>query len=109
MFVQLPAAAELLRHEVNYLFRHDLIFSSKDFVQMNHHYETEMDVTQTLRLGALLAWGVARGKFSGASFRRLLNVSSAAQKIKTLYRQFPEDPVQFDSWVADVEPLWAIT
>jgi flavin-dependent dehydrogenase len=107
MFVQLPAAAELSRREVNYLFHHDLIFSSKDFVQMNLNYETEMDTPQTVRLAALLGWGMLRGEFSPASFRQLLSVSSTAQRIKKLYSQFPAEPVRFGAWVAEVEPLWA--
>ena len=106
MFVQLPAAAELSRHEVNFLFHNDLIFSSEDFRQMNLHYETEMDLGKTISMGAKLLWGAARGHFSMDSFRRLLDVSSTAGKIKTLYQQFPESPVEFEAWLAKARALW---
>jgi flavin-dependent dehydrogenase len=106
MFLQLPAAAELSRREVDFLFHHDLIFSSKDFEQMNLHYETEMDLGSTIAMASKLLWGVASGGFSLASLRRLLAVSSAAAKIKEIYRQFPESPAGFDAWLARVKPLW---
>ncbi len=106
MFVQLPAAAELSRREVNYLFHNDLIFSSEDFRQMNLHYATEMDPSQTLVMGTKLLWGVISGRFSLASLRRLLHVSSTAAKIRALYEHFPEDPAKFEAWVAEARPLW---
>ncbi|MBU1878180.1 MAG: NAD(P)/FAD-dependent oxidoreductase, partial [Chloroflexi bacterium] len=78
MFVQLPAAAELSRREVDYLFYHDLIFSGEDFRQMNLYYETKMSLGQTISMGLKLLAGVLTGGFSFASFQRLLAVSSAA-------------------------------
>ena len=106
MFVQLPAAAELSRPEVNYLFHSELIFGSEDFEQMNLHYETEMDLGKTVSMASKLLWGVARGRFSSASLRRLLTVSSTAAKIKELYQQFPESPAGFDAWRAQAQLLW---
>ncbi|MGD8623926.1 MAG: NAD(P)/FAD-dependent oxidoreductase [Anaerolineae bacterium] len=106
LFVQLPAAAELSRREVDFLFHNDLIFSGEDFRQMNLHYATEMDLAGTLSLAAKLLWGMARGRFSAASLRRLLAVSSTAAKIRGHYEQFPDDPADFDAWVAAARPLW---
>jgi digeranylgeranylglycerophospholipid reductase len=106
MFVQLPAAAELSRREVDFMFHNDLIFSSEDFEGMNRHYATEMDLGKTLSLAARLSWGVVSGRFSAASFKRLLDVSSRAAKIRDLYERFPEDPAAFETWWAQVRPLW---
>ncbi|HSR33328.1 MAG TPA: NAD(P)/FAD-dependent oxidoreductase [Anaerolineae bacterium] len=109
MFVQLPAAAELSRREVDFLFHNDLIFSGEDFRQMNLHYETKMDMGKTASMVAKLLWGVARGRFSMDSFRRLLDVSSTAGKIKALYQQFPESPSEFEAWLAKARTLWGET
>jgi flavin-dependent dehydrogenase len=106
MFVQLPAAAELSRREVDYLFHNDLVFSSRDFEQMNLHYETEMDMGQLVSMGSKLLWGVVRGRFSSASLKKLLAVSSTADKMKKLYRQFPADPAALEAWLARAKPLW---
>jgi len=106
MFVQLPAAAELSRREVDFLFHHGLIFSGEDFRQMNLNYETEMGLGQTVAMAAKLVGGVLSGRFSAASFRRLLGVSGMAAKIKALYRRFPEDPAEFPAWVREARGLW---
>ena len=106
MFVQLPAAAELSRREVDYLFHHDIIFSGEDFRQMNLNYENEMSLGQTISMALKLVGGVLSGQFSFASLKRLLGVSSTAAKIKTLYQRFPADPAQFQEWVAEARPLW---
>jgi flavin-dependent dehydrogenase len=107
MFVQLPAAAELSRSEVNFLFHNDLVFSSEDFRQMNLHYATEMDLPKTLTMATKLLWGVLGRRFSAGSLRRLLDVSSRADKIRKHYEQFPDHPAAFDKWVNEVRPLWA--
>lgn len=106
LFVQLPAAAELSRQEVDFLFHNDLIFSGEDFRQMNLNYETEMTTAGTLSMAVKLLWGVARGRFSMASLQRLLKVSSTAAKIKALYQRYPEDPALFEAWVGQARPLW---
>jgi digeranylgeranylglycerophospholipid reductase len=106
MFVQLPAAAELSRREVDFLFHHGLIFSARDFEQMNLHYETEMGLGQTVGMGLKLLGGVATGGFSWRSLKRLLAVSSQAAKIKAHYRQFPEDTAGFEAWVSAARSLW---
>jgi electron-transferring-flavoprotein dehydrogenase len=106
MFVQLPAAAELSRREVDFLFHSDLIFSSEDFEQMNLHYATEMSLGKTLTMGVKLLGGVVSGQFSWDSLKRLLDVSGQATKIRALYERFPEDPGEFDAWVAEADLLW---
>jgi hypothetical protein len=65
-----------------------------------------MGLGKTISMGAKLLWGVARGRFSMDSLRRLLDVSSRAGKIKALYRQFPESPVEFEAWLTEAKTLW---
>jgi hypothetical protein len=106
MFVQLPAAAELERREVDFLFHHGLVFSGEDFRQMNLNYETVMGLGQTVAMAAKLVGGVLSGQFSAASFRRLLGVSGTAAKMKALYQRFPEHPAEFPAWVEQARGLW---
>jgi digeranylgeranylglycerophospholipid reductase len=106
MFVQLPAAAELSRREVDFLFHSDLIFSSEEFEQMNLHYATEMSLGKTLAMGAKLLGGVLTGRFSWGSLQRLLDVSGRATKIRALYERYPEDPGAFEPWVSEAKSLW---
>lgn len=106
LFVQLPAAAELSRREVDFLFHRDVIFSGEDFRQMNLNYENEMGLGQTVSMALKLVGGVVGGRFSFASLKRLLGVSATAAKIKALYQRFPDDSAQFQTWVAEAKPLW---
>ncbi len=106
MFVQLPAAAELSRREVDYLFHQDIIFSSQDFRQMNLDYENETSPGQTAAMALKLVGGVLSGQFSFASLKRLLGVSATAAKIKAHYQRFPADPARFQEWVAEAKRLW---
>jgi digeranylgeranylglycerophospholipid reductase len=106
MFVQLPAAAGLSRREVDFLFHQDLIFSSRDFEQMNLNYATEMNSGQMLAMATKLVGGVLGGQFSWSSFRRLLDVSNRAGKIRSLYERFPQQPSGFEDWVVEARVLW---
>ena len=106
MFVQLPAAAGLSRREVDFLFHHNIIFSGEDLRQMNPDYETRLTPRDTAAMAARLAWGVASGRFSARSFKRLLDASSAAARIKAHYQRYPEDPGGFDAWVQEAKKLW---
>lgn len=76
------------------------------FFHMNLHYGTRMDLGTTVSMGSKLLWGVLSRRFLYASLKRLLAVSSTADKTKSLYRQFPESPYEFEPWLAQVRPLW---
>ena len=106
MLVLLPAAAELSRGEVDFLFHSDLIFSSDDFEQMNLHYATEMSLGKTLSMGVKLLGGALGGRFSWGSLKRLLDVSGRATKIRVLYERFPGEPAGFETWVGEARMLW---
>jgi len=56
-FAQLPATAELTRKDVNYLFRHNIIFSSADFEELNNNYEIVFSTGKLLKIGLILIWG----------------------------------------------------
>jgi len=106
LLAQLPAAAELSRRDVNYLFKQDIIFSGKDFTRMNRDFEVQRSTGEVLSLAAKLAWGVISGQFSAASLRALLGAMSVSGKLKAAYERYPETPAGFEAWVAGVRPLW---
>jgi digeranylgeranylglycerophospholipid reductase len=103
---QLPATAELSRSDVDWLFRHRLIFTRRDFEALNLHYEIPMDLAATLTMGLKMVGGVLGRGFSAQSLRRLLSVSGLASKIKKHYQQFPEDPAGFAEWERTACSLW---
>jgi digeranylgeranylglycerophospholipid reductase len=103
---QLPAAAELTRKDVNYLFRHNIIFSSADFEELNNNYEIVFTTAKLIKVGLTLLWGVITGQFAFASLKKFLNASGQAGKIKTHYLKFPEDPAGFEAWEIIASNLW---
>jgi digeranylgeranylglycerophospholipid reductase len=103
---QLPAAAELSRRDVDYLFHAGIIFTSSDFEELNLYYEIQMGFGKLLHTAVILIWGVITGKFSYASLKKFLGASSAAGKIKAHYLVYPENPEGFDSWSSKAAQLW---
>jgi flavin-dependent dehydrogenase len=106
LLAQLPAAAELSRRDVNYLFRQDIIFSGADFTRMNRDFEVQRSTGEVLSLAAKLVWGVISGQFSAASLKALLGAMSVSGKLRAAYERYPETPTGFETWVAEVRPLW---
>ena len=106
LLAQLPAAAELSRQDVNYLFRQDIIFSSEDFTQMNRDFEVRRSAGEVISLVTKLIWGVISGQFSAASLKALLRAMSVSGKLRAAYERYPETPAGFEAWVAEVHPLW---
>jgi len=105
-FAQLPATAELTRKDVNYLFRHNIIFSSADFEELNNNYEIVFSTGKLLKIGLILIWGVISGQFTAASLKKFLGASGQAGKIKAHYLKFPDNPEEFDAWRAEAARLW---
>lgn len=103
---QLPAVAELTRKDVNYLFKHNIIFSSADFEEMNFNYEIRMPSSKLIKIGAILLWGVLTGQFKAASLKTFLSASGKAGKLKALYLKYPQSPAGFRVWEAEALHLW---
>jgi flavin-dependent dehydrogenase len=103
---QLPAVAELTRKDVTYLFKHDIIFSSRDFEELNTNYEIVMGGGRLIKIGLMLLWGVITGQFAGKSLKKFLSASGKAGKIKTHYLKYPGDPGGFPAWVEEAKLLW---
>jgi hypothetical protein len=106
LLAQLPAAAELSRRDVNYLFEQDIIFSGEDFTQMNRDFQVQRSTGEVLSLAAKLVWGVVSGQFSAASLKALLGAMSVSGKLRAAYERYPGTPAGFEAWVAGVRPLW---
>jgi len=103
---QLPAAAELTRKDVIYLFKNNIIFSSKDFEELNTNYEIVMGTGTLLKIGLTLIWGVVTGQFAGGSLKKFLSASGKAGAVKAHYLKYPRNPERFPEWMAEAKKLW---
>ncbi len=103
---QLPAAAELEREDVNYLFKKGVIFSSADFEELNRNYEIEFTTGKLFKTALTLLWGVLTFQFSLESLRKFIKASSKAGKVKAHYLRYPKTSEGFEAWAETAQELW---
>jgi len=106
LFAQLPAAAELSRSDVNYLFSKDIIFSSFDFESMNKDFEVKMGLGRLISVAAKLIGGKMSGGLSKEGFKALLNAMGIAGKVRKHYERYPKTPKRFPAWEKKARELW---
>ena len=106
LLAQLPAAAELGRADINYLFKEDVIFSSYDFESMNRDFEVKLGPGRLLAVAAKLVKGRLGGGLSKGGFKALLDAMGAAGKVRAHYEAFPDDPDRFVAWARKARRLW---
>ncbi|MHA1448938.1 MAG: NAD(P)/FAD-dependent oxidoreductase [Candidatus Hodarchaeales archaeon] len=106
LFAQLPAAAELSRKDVNYLFKKGVIFSGKALTNMNKDFENPISFTEIISMAFKLLWGVTSRQFSFKSLRKLLGALSVSGAMRKHYERYPEDPDDFVPWVEKAAKLW---
>ncbi len=106
LFAQLPAAAELSRGDVNYLFKQDIIFSSFDFESMNADFEVKMGLGRLFSVAAKLIKGRIFGGLSKEGFKALLKAMGIAGKIRKHYEAYPKGPEDLPAWEKKAKKLW---
>jgi len=105
-YAQLPAAAELSRKDIDYLYRRRVIFAGEDFEELNATYELRLGPARLARMAWVLVSGVLAGRFSGSSLKRLLSATRKAGRLKKHYLRYPESPSGFPGWKAEALRLW---
>ncbi len=106
LFAQVPAAAELSRSDVNYLFKKNVIFWSFDFESMNRDFEVKMGLGRLIVVAAKLIGGRMTGGLSKEGFSALLSAMGAAGKIRKHYEAYPKNPAGLAAWEAQAKKLW---
>ncbi len=107
LLAQIPGAAGLSPGEQQYLFRKDIIFSSRELEEINRDYALSVSPANLARMGTLLAWGLLSRQFSLKSLRALLGSIAVSGKIARHYRSYPPAPEGFPAWKRRAEQLWA--
>jgi len=105
-FAQLPAAAELSRTDVDFLYHQGIIFSGRDFEELNEQYEVRMGPGKLLRTAAVMLWGAITGQFGFNSLKILALVSRQADALKQHFQNYPEHPSGYAAWKQKALALW---
>ncbi len=106
MLAQIPAAANTTKKEMEYLFKHDVIFSAADFEGMNRNYELLIPFGKLLRIVGVLLWGLVSGNYSWKNFKGLIGSLGIAGKLRKHYEAYPEHPTEFSTWTETASTLW---
>ncbi|TFH31404.1 MAG: hypothetical protein E4G98_00070 [Promethearchaeota archaeon] len=106
MLAQIPAAANTTKKEMEYLFKHDVIFSALDFEGMNRNYELQIPFRKLLRIVSVLVWGLVTGRYSWKNFKGLIGSLGIAGKLRKHYEAYPDHPTNFPTWTRIASVLW---
>ena len=106
MRAQIPAAANTTKKEMTYLFKHDVIFSSTDFTEMNRDFELKLSFRKVLKIASVLIWGILSRNYSWKNFKSLLKSMGTSGKVRQHYENYPQSPEEFNEWVKEAEKLW---
>jgi flavin-dependent dehydrogenase len=106
LLAQIPGAANTTEKDVNYMFKHNFIFSGRDFTSMWENLELKISFGRMLKIIALFLWGLITNQFSKKALSTMLKYMKISGKIRKHYEQFPEYINEFENWVDYAEDLW---
>jgi flavin-dependent dehydrogenase len=104
---QIPEAANMSANDVNFLFKKDIIFSSKDFEDMNKYYELKIDAKRMRKIISKLLGGFLTGKLSGKAIKSMINSMKISGLIREHYEKFPDKLLLFPEWMEKADKLWS--
>ena len=107
LLAQIPVAANTTKKEMEYLFKNNIIFSGKDFEDMNHDHELHIGFGRMIKIVAVFVWGLVTRQFSRVTLHSMLKYMKISDKIRKHYEKFPEKLEYFNEWVQKAEELWA--
>jgi flavin-dependent dehydrogenase len=103
---QIPGAANTTEKDVSYMFKHNFIFSGRDFTSMWENLELEISFGRMLKIIGLFLWGLITKQFSKKALSTMLKYMKISGKIRKHYEQFPVNINEFENWVENAENLW---
>ena len=107
LLAQIPGAANTTKKDVTYMFKHNFIFSGRDFTSMWEKLELEISFGRMIKIVGLFLWGLLIKQFSKKALSTMLKYMKISGKIRNHYEQFPENVNKFGEWVETAEDLWS--
>lgn len=100
----LTGAASMNCEENEYFFAHDIVFSQKTFAGLENGINfTPKEIAHMLHY---IAQGMARGKITTATMKKLASALANGVEINSLYSDYPTYPENFDEWCKKADILW---
>jgi flavin-dependent dehydrogenase len=96
----------LPRPDVDYLYKHGIIFSARDQEYLNLHYEFDLPPERWAEVCAQLETGVSDGGFSAESLALMKSVYDLSSSVKAHYAAYPETPAGLPAWEETFRAFW---
>jgi flavin-dependent dehydrogenase len=106
LLAQIPGAANTTKKDVSYMFKHNFIFSGRDFTSMWEKLELQISFGRMLKIIGLFLWGLITKQFSKKALSAMLKYMKISGKIRKHYEYFPVNVNEFENWVEIAEDLW---
>ncbi len=106
LMTTLIGAVDCTREEMDYEFKHSIVFDNEIMTRMNRLFANKMTVGESLSTVAKVLGGVICGKIKPRTISQLLASIIDAGKIKKHYQKFPACPDNFDRWKQKSDKLW---
>ena len=91
---------------MEYLFKKDIIFSGRDFEDMNKFNELRIGLRRFIKMVLIFLWGLLTRQFSRKTISSMLKYMKISNNIRRQYEKFPENINEFNEWVQSTEELW---
>jgi digeranylgeranylglycerophospholipid reductase len=96
----------LPRPDVDYLYRHAIIFSAHDQTYLNRNYELDLPPDRWAAICTQLETDVKEGKFSSQSLQMMKSLHDFSIRLKAHYLAYPETPAGLPAWWETTRSLW---
>jgi len=96
----------LPKHEVDYLYQHQIIFCQKDYEYLNLNYELDLPPDRWEAICQQLKKGVLDGAFSEQSLQLMNTLYGYSNQLKAHYLAYPATPEGLPGWRTTAERLW---
>ena len=96
----------LPRPDVDFLYRHGIIFSSHDYDYLNFNYELDLPPERWADINTRLEEGIRAGKFSRPSLELMNTLYAFSTRLKAHYLQYPASPQGLPAWWGVTQALW---
>ena len=96
----------LPRPDVDYLYRHGILFSTHDYDYLNFNYELDLPPDRWAVICAQLEKGIRAGEFSPDSLQLMKNLYAFSTQLKAHYLNYPVSPAGLPAWWEKTRALW---
>jgi len=106
LLATLPGAASTSAKENAYLFKKDVIFSSRDLTDMNRDFELKISTGKIFKIVSVLLSGLLTGNYTWKNVKALISSVIVSGKLREHYEEYSVSKDEHEQWVLKADELW---